>query len=206
MVGEKLDIIEESIRKVAQILNAKIEKELVWSWNPFCEKYRYFDQFNREYKGHFSKRKNGVIVKVIPSRIEKKLNLKEEKREFILRNGKIYRKTDREIILKFLKNFFSKRNYNIEISIMRKTIGLKHNWTKAIIKENSHIGNIEIIRSLPHWEITLKDKDSKKPFFCTASHQYIFRLSPEFEIDKDLDEILIDYQESEIATTSLSTI
>ena len=205
MDGRK-SILEDSIEKIAQILNAKVEKEKTHWITPLSSKYRYFDQFNREYKACFSKRKNGVIVRVIPSKIEKRLNLKDEKKEFIVRDGKIYRTTDIEIIIEFIKNFFSKRNYNVDISPAKKTIGIKHHWIKAIIKEGSHRGDIEIVRTIPYWKVVLRDEDPKKPFFCTPFHQYIFHILPELEIGKSIEEILIDYQESEIATTSVSPI
>ena len=45
-----MEEIERAIEKVAHFNKTEIVKEHAWSFNPFIDKYRYFDKFNREYK------------------------------------------------------------------------------------------------------------------------------------------------------------
>ncbi len=42
-----MEEIERAIEKVAHFNKTEIVKEHAWSFNPFTDKYRYFDKFNR---------------------------------------------------------------------------------------------------------------------------------------------------------------
>jgi hypothetical protein len=194
----KIEKIEKAIEKIAKLNKTEIIKELSWSFNPFRETYRYFDLFNREYKGYIN-RKGEIIVKVFPLKIEKILNLNEGKKEYLIKGERIYRKTDGEIILNFITDFLKKRGFNIDKSI--KLINEK----KFEIFVNQHAGEIDIIKTKPVFEFRLRDKEIEKPYFCSPNHQYIFKLKNFVEIGKEKD-ILIDYEESEIATTTISPI
>jgi hypothetical protein len=194
----KIEKIEKAIEKIAKLNKTEIIKELSWSFNPFRETYRYFDLFNREYKGYIN-RKGEIIVKVFPLKIEKILNLNEGKKEYLIKGERIYRKTDGEIILNFITDFLKKRGFNIDKSL--KSINEK----KFEIFVNQHAGEIDIIKTKPVFEFRLRDKEIEKPYFCSPNHQYIFKLKNFVEIGKEED-ILIDYEESEIATTTISPI
>jgi len=194
----KIEKIEKAIEKIAKLNKTEIIKELSWSFNPFRETYRYFDLFNREYKGYIN-RKGEIIVKVFPLKIEKILNLNEGKKEYLIKGERIYRKTDGEIILNFIVDFLKKRGFNIDKSL--KSINEK----KFEIFVNQHAGEIDIIKTKPVFEFRLRDKEIEKPYFCSPNHQYIFKLKNFVEIGKEKD-ILIDYEESEIATTTISPI
>jgi hypothetical protein len=194
----KIEKIEKAIEKIAKLNKTEIIKELSWSFNPFRETYRYFDLFNREYKGYIN-RKGEIIVKVFPLKIEKILNLNEGKKEYLIKGERIYRKTDGEIILNFITDFLKKRGFNIDKSL--KLINEK----KFEIFVNQHAGEIDIIKTKPVFEFRLRDKEIEKPYFCSPNHQYIFKLKNFVEIGKEKD-ILIDYEESEIATTTISPI
>lgn len=197
---EKIKKIEEAIKKIGELNNSEIIKELSWSWNPFKENYRYFDIFNREYKANIN-RKGEIVVKVFPTKIEKLLNLNEGKKEYIISNNKIYRKTDEEIVSHFIIDFLKKRNYKIlnEEKVIKRKNG------KIFINLNGHEGEIEITKNIPYVEFYFKDSDPSKPFFCSLNHQYIFKVKNLIETGKE-ENILIDYQESEIGTTSFSLI
>ncbi|MCM8804854.1 MAG: hypothetical protein NC833_06335 [Candidatus Omnitrophica bacterium] len=195
---KKIEKIEEAISKIGKLNNLEIIKEISWSFNPFKENYRYFDNFNREYKASIN-RKGEIIVKVFPAKINKILNLNEGKREYIIKGKKIYRKIDNEIIYDFIIEFLKKRGFKIDENKILKQISDK----KFEISFNEHIGEVEIIKTRPIFEFKLKDKE--KPYFCSPNHQYIFRLKNIIEIGEN-QKILIDYEESEIATTSFSPI
>jgi len=195
--NKKIEKIEKAIERIGILNNTKIIKELSWNWNPFRENYRYFDLFNREYKGSLTRNGN-IIVKVFPSKIEKLLNSPEGKREYIVSGEKIYRKTDIEIISEFILGFLKRRNFGV----LDKKI---ENGKRVVLFVNNHIGEIEIIRTKPVFEFTLKDKDPERPYFCTPNHQYIFKVKNIVEL-KENEDILIDYEESEIATTSFSPV
>lgn len=197
---KKLEKIEKAIEKIAELNKTKIIKELSWSFNPFKETYRYFDLFNREYKGYIN-RKGEIFVKVFPTKIEKILNLNECKKEYLIKGEKIYRKTDGEIILNFVEDFLKKRGFNIDKNKSLKLINEK----KFEIFVNDHIGEIDIIKTKPVFEFKLKDKEKEKPYFCSPNHQYIFKLKNFIEIG-NREDILIDYEESEIAITTISPI
>lgn len=193
---EKLKKIEEGIEKIARLKNTQIIKELSFTFNPFRENYRYFDTFNREYKGTINK-KGKIFIKVVPTRIEKLLNLREGKREYIIKNEKIYRKTDEEIILNFIINFLRKRNYKICESQSYRIINEK----KFEIYVEGNKGEIEIIKTKPFVEIVLKDKG--KPFICPLNYQYVFKVKNLIEIGEEND-ILLDYEETETTATTFS--
>lgn len=193
----KNEKIEEAINKIGSLNNSEIIKVLKWSFNPFVEHYRYFDIFNREYKGYIN-RKGEIIVKVFPARIERQLNLKA-KREYLIKDEKIFRKTDEEIASNFIFDFLKKRNFEVDENKKIKII----NERKFEIEVNGHKGELEIIKTKPFFEFTLKDKG--KPYFCSPNHHYIFKLKNIIEIG-DEKNVLVDYQESEIAITTFSPI
>lgn len=158
---KKNEKIEEAINKIGSLNNSEIIKVLKWTFNPFVEHYRYFDIFNREYKGYIN-RKGEIIVKVFPARIERHLNLKA-KREYLIKGEKIFRKTDEEIASNFIFDFLKKRNFEVNENKKIKII----NERKFEIEVNGHKGELEI---------------------------------------GDEKNVLIDYQESEIAITTFSPI
>ncbi|MCM8766860.1 MAG: hypothetical protein NC901_02195 [Candidatus Omnitrophica bacterium] len=198
---KNIEKIEKAIEYIGKLNNTKITKEFSWSWNPFTESYRYFDLLKREYKGIITKKKH-IVIKVLPPKNEKKkiLNLDEVKKEYVIVGEKIYRKTDLEIISNLVIEFLRKRNFILDGHIL-KTINEK----KLEIIFNNHIGEIEIIRTKPNTEFILKDKNYEKPYFCSPNHQYIFKVKNFTEVGEN-QEILIDYEESEIATTGASPI
>ncbi|MGB9677335.1 MAG: hypothetical protein ACPLZ9_01840 [Candidatus Ratteibacteria bacterium] len=197
---KNIEKIEKAIEIIARLNNTEITKELSWNWSPFRESYRYFDSFNREYKGTITKKGN-IVVKVFPAKIEKRLNLFEGKREYIISGEKIYRKTDLEIISDFILEFLKRRNFDLSGNRVLKV----KNGKKIEMIVDNHIGVIEVIRTKPVFEFRLKDDETERPYFCAPRHQYIFKVKNLIELDKDED-ILIDYEESEIATASFSPI
>jgi len=202
----KKESSEQIIKKVGEILGVEIKKEPIWSWNLFSEKFRYYDQFKREYYAKFSRRKNGFIVKVISPVKNKNFNFKEYPKEFIVRGENVYRKTDIEIILNFIKNFLFERNYLVENFEIKKNYGIKIGRNKILIFENSHIGEIEILKLFPYPVAILKDKNN--PYFCPSFHQYIFKFKPEFIVNENfnINIALKDYQETEIKIASFSPV
>ncbi len=196
--NKKLEKIEKAIEKIEKLNNVKISKELSFNFNPFRESYRYFDLSGREYKFSITE-KGKIFVKVIPAKGKKNLDLKEGGRGYIIFEDKIYRKVDEEIIFKFVSQFLKKRNFSITEENFLRLINNK----KFEIFINGHSGEIEIIKTKPFVEVILRDKEKDKPYFCSKNHQYIFKIKSIIEVGKEED-IFISYEESEIATTTLS--
>jgi len=194
----KKEIIEKAIEKVAMTNNTQIIKEHAWSFNPFVERYRYFDKFNREYKGKITK--NGIIVKVVPVRIEKKLNLTETL-EFIVKGDIIYRITDKKIILEYVREFFYERGYCISFLNEKKGKMLVKGRNVIGFFENQQFGEIEITKRINFWEVKIRDENKEKPYFCAPNFQFILKLKNEI---KEGESLLIKYDEEEITSTSLS--
>jgi len=196
--NKNIEKIEKAIEFIGKFNNTKIIKEIAWNWNPFFDNYRYFDLFNREYKGTMT-RNGDIIVKVFPAKIEKMLNFAEGKKEYVIRGEKIYRKTDLEIVSNFILEFLKRRNFGV---LNMRSLKIKNGKKIELVFDN-HIGEIEVVRTKPFFEFRLKDKEPERPYFCTPHHQYIFKVKNLIEMGKNED-ILIDYEESEIATTSFS--
>jgi len=193
-----IEKIEKAIEKVVQFNKTEIVKEPTWSFNPFIEKYRYFDKFNREYRAKVEKK--GIIVKVIPARIEKKLNLLD-KAEFIVKGEDVYKITNRKVVIEYVKKFLQDRGYEITFAIEKR--GKIQVKGRNIIKffENQQFGEIEITRKINFWEVKIRDVNREKPYFCSPAFQYILKLKREI---KENQNILIEYEEGEITSTSLS--
>lgn len=201
MVKRKMkseELLEQAINKVAGTLGETIIKEQAWTFNPFINKYRYFDKFNREYKARFDKK--GIVVKVTPARIEKKLNLTDTG-EFIVKGDDVYIITGRKTILEYINKFLSERGYNVSFAVDKK--GKIQVKGRNIIKffENQQFGEIEITKKINIWEVKIRDEDRKKPYFCSPGFQFILKLKKEVRINQ---EILDSYEEGEITSTSLS--
>ncbi len=196
-MGEKQKI-EEAIEKVARFIGTEIVKEHTWSFNPFVNKYRYFDKFNREYKARVERK--GIIVKVIPPRIEKKLNLLETE-EFIVKGEDVYRITNKKFVIEYIKKFLQEREYEITFALEKK--GKIQVKGRNIVKffENQQYGEIEITRKINFWEVKIRDENREKPYFCSPNFQFILKLKREIKENQDM---LIEYEEGEITSTSLS--
>ncbi|MCM8818665.1 MAG: hypothetical protein NC915_04225 [Candidatus Omnitrophica bacterium] len=193
---EKIKKLEEGIEKIARLNNTQIRKELAFNFNPFRESYRYFDTFNMEYKAHIN-RKGEIFVRVMPIRIEKIFNFNKVKKEYIIKGEKIYRKTDEEIIIKFILQFFKRRNFNIFEGNDYRILSPK----KFEISVEGNIGEIEIVRTKPFLEVIIRDKE--KPFLCPINYQYVFRFKDIIEVEKE-DEVFIDFEETEISISTFS--
>lgn len=191
---EKIKKLEEGIEKIARLNKTQIIKELTFNFNPFREIYRYFDTFNREYKADIN-RKGEIFVKVIPTKIEKLLNLNEGKREYIIKGETIYRKTDEEIIIKFILQFLKKRNF---IIFEDKNYRILNQKKFEIFVEGNIVG-IEIVKTKPILEVILKDK----PFICPVNYQYVFKFNNLIEVGKEED-AFIDFEETEISVSTSS--
>ncbi|MFN4227008.1 MAG: hypothetical protein ACK4F0_02560 [Candidatus Ratteibacteria bacterium] len=199
MRKKSLEKIEKAIEYIGKLNNTKIVKELSWSWNPFCESYRYFDYSkSEEYKAKITRNKH-IIVRIYPKKIGKTQSF-NGKKEYIIFGEKVYRKTDMEIVSNFILEFLKKRNFVLDNVVLK----IKNEKRIEIMFDN-HIAEIEVIRTKPNFEFILKDKESERPYFCSPNHQYIFKVKSNIEVDKN-QEILIDYEESEIATTGNSPI
>lgn len=193
-----MEEIERAIEKVAHFNKTEIVKEHAWSFNPFTDKYRYFDKFNREYKAKVEKK--GIVVKVIPPKIEKKLNLLDTDK-FIVRDEEVYRIINRKIILGYIKNFLQERGYEITFAIEKKgKIQVKGRNTVKFF-ENQQYGEIEITKKINFWEVKIRDENREKPYFCSPNFQIILKLKREIKENQDM---LIEYEEGEITSTSIS--
>ncbi|MCM8784819.1 MAG: hypothetical protein NC827_01455 [Candidatus Omnitrophica bacterium] len=199
MRKKNIEKIEKAIEYIGKLNNKKIIKEISWSWNPFCESYRYFDHSKREeYKAKIIRNKY-IIVRVLPKKIGKAQDF-NGKKEYLIVGEKVYRKTDMEIVSNFVLEFFKKRNFILDNVVLK----IKNEKRIEIIVDN-HIAEIEVIRTKPNFEFILKDKESERPYFCSPNHQYIFKIKSHIE-GWGNEEVLINYEENEIATTTLSPI
>jgi hypothetical protein len=207
MKQQKTDLLEAAVRKVAGFKNTEIVEKEDWTWNIFTRRFRYFDRFNTEYKADFV-RGGDVIVSLLPVKI-KKAGWREEPQEFIVSGERVYRKTDRSIVLTFISLFLSKRNYGVERIKTRRPKIVGYKWNRATISDGDHTGEIEITKTHPFFEVKLKDSNQNISYFCAPGYQYIFRLKPLIEWKEkgwNFDDFIMEYEESEIATTTLSPL
>jgi len=205
---QKINLLEDSIRKVARLKDAEIVRKEDWTWNVFSKRYRYFDGFGREYKASFGKSGNFTVV-VFPVRTEKKLGWKKEPQEYIVSEDRVYRKTDRSILLTFISLFLARRNYSAARIEIKKPRITGHKWSKATISDGGYSGEIETTKMRHFFTVKLKDSNKNIPYFCAPGYQYIFRLKPLIEEkgeEWELDDFISDYEDSEIATTTLSPL
>ncbi len=203
MKKEKIEILESAIKRTATFLKTEIIKEEAWTWNIFSKRFRYMDQEGRRYKAAF--KKGNVLVNVSASRKNKQATVGKQEMEFIIAGEKFYRKTDLQMALNFIHSFFAQRKYNIRfLEAKEKTLPYKK-WKRIFFVEDEHCGEVEIVKTFPRWEITVKDSEESGPYFCTQGYYYRFKLKSCIDPESKQD-ILIEYEEREIDAYKLFSI
>jgi len=198
MRKEKAELIESAIKKTADFLETGIVKEEAWTWNVFRKRFRYLDKEGRRYKA-FSRKGENIIVSVSASPKDKKTPFSEKSREFIIAEERVYRKTDRQLVLDFISSFFGRRNYDVHFLGQKEKKLPYQRWKKALMAEGEHFAEIEITKTFPFWEVRLKDAGESGPYFCTQNFHFVFKLKSCIaaeEKDK-ISNILIEYEEKD---------
>lgn len=195
---EKLAMLESSIEKTASFLKTTIAREEAWTWNVFRKRSRYVDKEGRQYRAAFKNRKD-IAVSVSSSRASRKMPLREKNVEFIFSGGRLYRKTDRQLVLEFLSSFFGRRQYKISFLEARGKKLPYRRWTRALIVDGGHYGEIEILKTFPLWQVRVRDSKDGVPYFCTQGYHYDFKFRASMDTEKELkaENLLIDYTEDE---------
>ena len=191
----------KAVEKVSTYLNSSIGREEIRPRSFFFrKKFLFYDSFNRGYSIRFSRRYRGYLVRVSPSRVEKKLGMKNRTYHFLVKGEGLFRFTDPELISSYFKDFLKRRDYPIEKLEVKKN--------RRYIYSDGHKGIVEITKLRSRWKMGLRDDNPKRPYFCSPEYQYIFYFHPLIRIEEkpSFNGFLQDYQEAEIKITSSNPI
>ncbi|MFA5393900.1 MAG: hypothetical protein WC081_05425 [Candidatus Ratteibacteria bacterium] len=198
----------QAAEKSASFLNARITKTgIAYRVLFFNQRHLFFDDAGRAYTVHFDRKAKGYFVLVEPAgKNEPALSVQK----FLVRQKSMVIYTNFDLVSEYLFYFLKKRNYPVQ----------KPDWTEIItvfrlkIRRGtvtagpfSALIQTSFIRN--HFSARLKDKDEKKPYFCSIHNQYVFTFRKYLLIKKgavNLGDLLLSYAGNETKNAGINPV
>jgi len=204
-------LTRQAAERAASFLNDRITKAGIAYHTLFSNRrYLFFDAAGRAYTVYFNQKAKGCFVTAEPSKEKKKTGPVVLARKFLVRQKSIVIYTDFSLIAEYLFHFLKKRSYPVEkmdwseiINVFRIKVG------KGTITAGPFSALVQAGFVRKHFSARLKDKDEKKPYFCSPHNQYVFTFRKRILIKKgavNLDSLLLSYAETEIKSADINPV